>query len=277
MKFIGYDFEVFAHDWLVVFKDYDTKEKFKFHNNPVELRNFIQEEPVYYGFNTKHYDRFIMSAVCSGAEPEEVKLLNDYIIAGNQGWDYPEMRNWRFYYNNMDVMDDMQVGQSLKSIEGHLGMDIEETEVDFNLDRPLTDEEIERTFHYCGCDVDATEKILDLRMPYIKNKIYIGKLAGLTPEKAVGMTNAKLTAALLKAEKKEHNDERKYVYPEKLKKEYIPQEVFDFFDRMKDPNIPDDEVFKGTLNIMVGDCPVTLGFGGIHGARPNYVWEEQKE
>jgi hypothetical protein len=90
------------------------------------------------------------------------------------------------------------------------------------------------------------------------------------------MTNAKLTAAMLKATPQKHDDERKYVYPENLRREYIPQEVFDFFDRMYDQNVPDEEYFKSKLEISVGECPVTIGFGGIHGAIPNFMWEESE-
>ena len=168
----------------------------------------------------------------------------------------------------------MQMGLSLKAIEGHLGMDICETEVDFTLERPLTQEELESTIFYCKHDVDATERIIELRKNYLQNKINIGKLAGLDEVKAMSMTNAKLTAALLKARLTEHDDEREYKYPDNLRREYIPQEVFDFFDRMKDDTLSDKDVFTGKLNISIGECPVTIGYGGIHGAIPNFMWKE---
>jgi hypothetical protein len=172
-------------------------------------------------------------------------------------------------------MDDVQMGLSLKAIEGHLGMSIEESEVDFNLDRPLTQEELKLTTMYCIHDVDATEKITDLRKDYLNNKIYLGGLKGIEPTKALAMTNAKLTAAYLDARRaREYDDEREYKYPSNLCREYIPQEVFDFFDRLYDKSIPDEELFKSKLNIEVGGCPVTLGFGGIHGAIPFHQEEE---
>lgn len=166
------------------------------------------------------------------------------------------------------------MGLSLKAIEGHLGMDICESEVDFTLERPLTPEELEDTIKYCKHDVDATEKIIDLRKNYLQNKINIGKLAGLDEVKAMSMTNAKLTAALLKAKLVEHDDERAYQYPQNLCREYIPAEVFEFFDRMKDDSLSDKDVFTGKLNISIGECPVTIGYGGIHGAIPNFLWQE---
>ena len=171
----------------------------------------------------------------------------------------------------------MQMGLSLKAIEGHLGMSVEESTVSFDIDRPLTEDEKKETLKYCIHDVDTTEKLVELRTDYLKNKINLGKMAGLDEIKAMGMTNAKLTAAMLKASPQPHNDERKYVYPDNLRKEFIPPEVFEFFDKMYDPSISDKDLFSGKLNLNIGECPVTLGYGGIHGAIPNFFWEETED
>ena len=286
MRWFTYDCEVFAHDWIVLLKDRDTGVRYWFHNDGSKLLEFMTEhEPdaIYCGFNTKNYDQYIIKAICAGLSPEEVKQVNDWIIGGGQGWQCPLLEGVYFRFNNVDIMDDMQMGLSLKAFEGHLGnMSIEETEVDFNLDRPLTIEELKLTLGYCRHDVDATEKLISLRKNYLDNKVYLGGLKEIPPEKALAMTNAKLTAAYLDARKILTNeelgmDEREYKYPENLRKEYIPQEVFDFFDRLYDKSIPSEELFKSKLNITVGGCPVTLGFGGIHGAIPNFMWREGEE
>ena len=270
-----YDTEVFAHDFIVVFKDKKTGEHIVFHNDNLGVKELISNDAIYCGFNTKNYDQYIIKAICAGFSPEEVKQVNDWIIGGGQGWQCPLLNGVFFRFNNVDIMDDMQMGLSLKAIEGHLGMSIEETEVDFNLDRPLTQEELTLTVKYCIHDVDATENVTEIRKNYLKNKIYLGGLKGIEPTQALAMTNAKLTAAYLDARREtDFNDEREYKYPENLLRGYIPQEVFDFFDRLYDKSIPDEELFKSKLNITVGECPVTLGFGGIHGARPFHQEEE---
>ena len=275
MRWFTYDAEVFAHDFIVVFKDKETGERVAFHNDNKGVSDFITDDGIECGFNTKGYDQYIIKAICAGFTPEEVKEVNDWIIAGGQGWQCPHLNGVFFRFNNVDIMDDMQMGLSLKAIEGHLGMPIEETEVDFDLDRPLTQEELDLTVKYCIHDVDATEKVIDLRKNYLENKIYLGGLKGIEPTRALAMTNAKLTAAYLDARKEvDFNDEREYKYPSNLRREYIPQEVFDFFDRLYDKSIPDEELFKSKLNITVGGCPVTLGFGGIHGAIPFHQEEE---
>lgn len=276
MRLIVYDVEVFCEDWLVVLKDMETGRYTVVHNDNEELKQCIAEDNIYVGFNSKHYDQFIIKAICCGFTPQEVKQANDYLIGGGQGWEYPPLRDFFFKFNNVDIKDDMQIGLSLKAIEGHLGLSVEESTVPFDIDRALTENELKETTKYCMHDVDTTEKLVELRKDYLKNKINLGKLAGLSDVKAMGMTNAKLTAALLKASAQPHDDERKYQYPENLLREYIPQEVFDFFNKMYDPEISDKDLFSGKLELSIGECPVTIGYGGIHGAIPNFIWEESE-
>ena len=53
--------------------------------------------------------------------------------------------------NNYDVMLPLDGG--LKSLEGFMGNDIRETSVPFDIDRKLTDAELEETVKYCRYDV----------------------------------------------------------------------------------------------------------------------------
>ena len=268
-----FDCETFAHDWLFVFKHVESGEYAVIHNDNIAVREFMKQDPLLCGFNNKHFDRFILAAVCNGAAPDEVKQVSDFIVAGNNGWDYHDRELVRFWFRQFDVFDDCQIGLSLKAIEAHMGMSIRETTVSFDLDRALTDEELEEVIHYCKYDVDATEKLMWLRKDYLGNKLMLGDDVGVEDDKALYMTNAKLTAAYLDASPQPHEDERKYVYPDNLLREYIPVEVFEFFDRLHDPSIPDSTVFSEQLKIMVGDSPCTIGYGGIHAAIPTYKEE----
>lgn len=280
-----FDCEVFAHDWLFVFKEVATGRYTIIHNDNDAVLAFMEQEPFLGGFNNKHYDNHILKAVMIGADPETVKQVNDLIILEEvDGWDIPFLRDYKVFFHSFDLMDDCQDGISLKGIEAHLGIPIEETEVDFNINRKLTAAELEQTIKYCKYDVDATELLYKLRQNYLKNKATLGRVRGLDERKAMYMTNAKLTSVYLNAVKptKPWTDERDYEYPDKLLREYIPQEVFDFFDRLRDPNIPNIDLFGGydengkkvkgaSLELRLGDCIVTLAYGGIHGAIPNYV------
>lgn len=272
-----YDFEVFALDWLVVFKRVSDGCYQVFHNDGDGVCAFMKEEqPVLTGYNIKHYDNWILKAVLSGCEPGEVKTVNDLIILQSvPGFSIPFLKNCGIYFPSFDLMDDMQQGLSLKAIEAHLEMDIEETKVDFNLDRALTEAELEQTIRYCKYDVDATEKLFHLRKDYLENKAILGQSCGLSEADALYMTNAKLTSVYLEARRPEvfWNDERNYQYPQQLLLEYIPAEVKAFFDRLHDESVDLDEIMSDKLDITVGECPVTIGWGGIHGAIPNYVEE----
>ncbi len=267
-----FDYEVFAYDWLLVAKELGTQNYFIAHNDNEAVKAFMEEvEPLLGGFNNKHYDQFIHKAVLVDATPMEIKNLNDYIVAeGNNGWEHPLVRECNVFFDQFDLKDDCQAGLSLKAIEAHLGMDIRESTVDFNIDRPLTDKELQEVIFYCKHDVDATEKLYYLRKNYLDTKLFLGRAKGIPDSKALYMTNAKLTAAYLDAQMKEHNDEREYVYPTNLLREYIPDEVFAFFDRLHDKTIPDYEIFSSKLNFNIGDCQCTIGYGGIHGAIPTY-------
>lgn len=267
-----FDCEVFAHDWLFVFKDKQTKEYTIIHNDNDAVKQFMNADPLLGGFNNKHYDQFILKAVLCDFTPEQIKAVNDYIIVeGHEGWEHGELRECKVYFDQYDLMDDCQMGLSLKAIEAHLGMDIRETTISFDVDHALNDAELEEVVFYCKHDVDATDKLDDLRQGYLSNKLTLGKEKDIYPAKALYMTNAKLTAAYLDAKREvEWQDEREYQYPPKLLREYIPQEVFDFFDRVHDPSIPSKDVFSEKLNIIVGGCPCTIAYGGIHGAIPCY-------
>ena len=264
-----FDSEVFRYDWLFVFKELDQDDWTVIYNDQDALEEFMNRHPWLCGFNNKHYDNHILRAALSGYEPSQIKEVSDQIIYGASGWTLvPE----KISFDSFDLMDDCQIGLSLKAIEAHLGMPITESSIPFDIDRKLTSDEMQETIHYCKADVAATEKLYHLREGYLDSKRTVGEMAGISPAEALSMTNAKLTARFLGAVSPEQDrtDERAYQIPANLKTEYIPQEVLDFFDRMKDPSLSDEEVFGSKLDIEVGGTPCTIGFGGIHGALPNY-------
>ena len=132
---IFYDFEVFAKDWLAVFIDMTQKKTHVVINNPDKLKALYEanRNEVWCGFNNKHYDQYIMKGILLGMDP---KKINDYIIVqGGEGWQFSNAFN-QIPMINYDVMPNPPIG--LKTLEGFLGSNIKETEVDFNIDRKLT-------------------------------------------------------------------------------------------------------------------------------------------
>ena len=278
MNIIVFDCEVFKYDWIVVFYDVSNNEWTVIHNDRDSIRNYIgNSNRIFCGFNNKYYDNHIIKAICCGADNALVKQINDFIIRDDRsGWEHWFLRKNRFWFDSFDLMDDTQVGTSLKHIEAHLGWNIEETEVDFDIDRPLTPEEIQRTIHYCKWDVRATAKLLTLRKNYLDCKIDLGRMCDLESSKALYCTNARLTAKYLGATYVERHDGRGYVYPENLRVNLIPQEIKNFFEQILDPRIPDDVLFKRKLEITLCGCPCTYAWGGVHGSLTQY-YEESTE
>ena len=145
-------------------------------------------------------------------------------------------------------------------------MDICESEVDFTLERPLTSEELTDTIKYCKHDVDATENLMEVRKGYLRTKVNLGKRAGIPEATALRLTNAKLTAKILKAVRKEWSDGRDYVYPPNLDLNLIPQDVLQFFETIHDTSIPDTMLFKSYHKTVIGDMPCKYAWGGVHGS-----------
>lgn len=272
MRLIIYDVEVFAYDWIVVFKDKETGTYTVIHNDNEALKMALSDD-IYIGFNSKHYDQYIIKAIVADLSPSEIKQANDYIIGGGQGWECPLLQGFYFGFQNVDIRDDIQQGLSLKAIEAHLGLSIRESRVDFNVNRPLTKEEIKEAIFYCKHDIDCTEILIDIRKDYLKTKANLGKMAGIKIEKAMSLTNAKLTAQMLGAKRKDWNDGRNYVYPTNLDKSLIPNEIITFFDTIRDMSIPDDKLFKTSFKTVLGDMPCNYAWGGVHGSQSGYYEE----
>lgn len=169
-----YDFEVFAYDWLVVVMDMTAKKTHVIINSPEELEALYKANirEIWCGFNSRHYDQYILKAILCGFDPKKV---NDYIIVkGNPGWKFSSLFN-QYPLNNYDVM--MNIDRGLKSFEGFMGNDIKETSVPFDIDRKLTEEEIAETVKYCKHDVEQTVQVFLQRKKDFEAHIGLVKLA----------------------------------------------------------------------------------------------------
>lgn len=270
-EWFTYDVEVFAYDFIVVFKNKRTKEYAIFHNDNAGVRDFILDTGIYCGFNTKGYDQYIIKAICNGFSPEELKQVNDWMIhTDGQGWECPFLQGVFYRFNNVDIRDDVYIAHSLKDIEGHLYMSVEECDIPFDINRPLTPEEVKKVIKYCVHDVDAADVLTDVRFDYLKTKRNLGLRANIGEVKALSSTNAKLTAMMLGAVKRKWNDGRDYVYPPNLDKSVIPKSVLDFFETIHDMSIPDEVLFKTFHIIDIGGMPCKFAWGGVHGSLSAY-------
>lgn len=266
----GYDFEVTAHDWLLVIINYRTRKRVVFHNSiPNDIQNFIDmENPILMGYNNNGYDKYILKSILSGYTPEEVKGVNDWIIGGNNGWEID--MGYMTLPTQIDLMNCIVPRKSLKELEGNIFLNITESTVDFNIQTKWNKQEYDEMLYYCTADVNALFPIFDMLMTRFKSKYIIAKLGKIDFEYALSLTDANLTAVMLNAERQEHDDPFKYVYPKQVDKEKIPQVVLDYFDDLIEHN--DLEYKVEAPCVDMGTMNFQLGVGGGHGFIKNGVY-----
>ena len=203
-----YDFEVFKEDWLVVIMDMANRKEHVIINDPAALEKLYNDNinDIWTGFNNRHYDQYIFKGILCGFDP---KKINDYIIVkGNPGWKFSSMfRNVPM--NNFDVMPNPPIG--LKTLEGFMGSSIQESSVPFDIDRKLTDAELQEVVDYCRHDVQETIKV------FIHRKSDFNAMMGICkafdfPLSSLGKTEAGITADVLQCQRQSFGDEFEYFF-----------------------------------------------------------------
>lgn len=263
-----YDIEVFKKDNLFVFRDYFTKEWTVIHNDLDTLRKFYlaNRDSLFVGYNSHSYDSNVMRAYLQGKNPFHVSKA--IIESDDRALAYKMFDTKKTPLFGMDLYQDNR-GFSLKEHSAFMGINIKETEVDFDLDRELTEEEQVLNEIYCKNDVLATEKRFEQNIGMLVAKAAIALYFGLD-KMALSMTNANLTAELLGAEKTpDRGDELdKYELPAvfKIESETISQAFMtDEFEANE----------KGhasiSLDVPRRDVTEVLGVGGIHGAKESFI------
>ena len=257
-----YDFEVFKYDWLVVVMDMSAKKTHVIINSPEELEALYKAniKEIWVGFNSRHYDQYILKAILCGFDPKKV---NDYIITkGNPGWKFSSLFR-QFPLWNYDVMLNTDVG--LKSFEGFMGNDIKETSVPFNIDRKLTPEEIAETVKYCKHDVEQTVQVFLKRTEEFNTMMYFIKHFGLSMD-YISKTKAQLAAEILGGNRKGADFDDEFQFPildclhlnkyKHIAEWYANPENHDYSKKQ------DKQIVAGVEH--------TFAWGGGHGARAKY-------
>lgn len=257
-----YDFEVFKYDWLVVLMDMTAKKTHVIINSPEELEALYKAniKEIWVGFNSRHYDQYILKAILCGFDPKKV---NDYIITkGNPGWKFSSLFR-QFPLWNYDVMLNTDVG--LKSFEGFMGNDIKETSVPFNIDRKLTPEEIAETVKYCKHDVEQTVQVFLKRTEEFNTMMYFIKHFGLSMD-YISKTKAQLAAEILGGNRKGADFDDEFQFPildclhlnkyKHIAEWYANPENHDYSKKQ------DKQIVAGVEH--------TFAWGGGHGARAKY-------
>ena len=264
-----FDIEIFKHDSLFVFRDYFTKEWFIINNDLDELRKFYLEyrDSMFIGYNNASYDNNVMRGYLQGKNAYQ--MSKTIIESDNRGLVYKMFDSHKTPLFGMDLYQDNK-GFSLKEHSAFLGINIKETEVDFDMDRPLTDEEKEKNVAYCMNDVLATEKRFEQNIGMLLAKATIALMFDMDKTDLL-QTNANLTAKLLGATKQEVRpdltdplelDKRLNINTKEIAEAYLNHE----FELNED----------GKLNVSLeytdeDGYTMIFGSGGVHGAKASYI------
>lgn len=252
-----FDFEVFKHDWLVVAIDPVEKKEFVIVNDKARLEQIYKQykNDIWVGYNCRNYDQYILKGIMLGFDP---KLINDWIIVkGRKGWEFSSLFN-KIPLNLYDVMPNIPV--SLKVLEGFMGNNIHETSVDFNIDRKLTEQELQETINYCRFDVLNTIEVFIKRKGEFDAQMDLLKAFKL-PLAHLGKTQAQLAAVILDAKKVRFNDDWNIRLPDNvLLGKY--KEVGEWF--LNKENHRED----ASLTITIAGLEHTIAWGGVHAGIP---------
>lgn len=264
---IFFDMEVFAHDWLLV--TFNGKDFTYIENDTKLLQQYYQDHKhdLWVGYNCKGYDQYVIKSLLLGINP---KIVNDWIIKeGKAGWQFTN----KFKDIELNIYDCMVFGKSLKQLESYLGVNIHETDVNFDIKRALTEEEKQLNREYCRDDVYNTALVFQQTQDDFKAHMGLCQLAG-EPISSMAKTKAQLSAKILKAERlnpRYWDEEYNFQYVQCVKDyDYKHKDVVAFFDSIRDTKDP-----KSKYEIELYGVPHVFALGGLHGAIENYFYDSE--
>jgi hypothetical protein len=265
--FTFFDIEVYRYDWLIVLLT-DDNQIIKVHNDVEALKKRLSTKNILVGYNNYNYDDLILSSILMGRNHEQIYKLSQAIISGKR----PRVK--ALPYLTLDVMQEVKLNLSLKEAQANMGLNIVETPIDFNLDRPLKEMEIEYVFRYCENDVRTTKELFEKREAYFTSKFEIVQTFKLKPIE-VKKTETNLSAAVLKAKKRKPDEDRLLIqFDKRLKKNEIPKPIINFYEDIKnqyEQGADYQQLESQKFDYTLGGIQHTFGFGGLHGARENFI------
>ncbi len=276
-----FDIEVFKYNSMVVFKNQagDTVKIFsssldglgEYIDRGLVEQGYDNLEPwligkTLIGYNNYFYDDYILYAMSKNLPQNIIKEWNDSIISNDSKINMQKIEACKTY----DAFQQINVAKpSLKKVEGNMGISIVESDVSFNIDRPLTPAENLETVKYCEYDVLATIKIFEMRKDYFESKEAIVQML---PEdiqrKAYKWNTTSIVGQLLRPKTRAHG---KLLVDEKLL-DYVDKDVKDMWMELAstvDFNFKTKKVVKDELG-----CQIEFGWGGLHGAPKGFVKTE---
>lgn len=269
-KIWGYDFECYSRIswWCVTFINYkDRNNIITIINNRQLLIQFyeLRKDEIFVSYNGRQYDTGIFKGILDGMN---VGYVNDKLIKEGKK-PFQVVKNHKNY--PLNDYDAILKDKSLKQLEAFMGDDIRETEVDFNIDRPLTEAEIEQTKIYNIHDVSELLKVLDACWNDFEGQLDIIELYGLDMSYFT-KTKVQLAAKILNAvDQHTMDDEFDICLPDTIrlsdKYKFIPEWYMNPKNwRYKEHLHSEDDQHNNQLTCIVAGIPHVFAWGGCHGA-----------
>ena len=181
----------------------------------------------------------------------------------------------------------MPLNSSLKQLEGFQGHSIYESDIPFDIDRPLKGDEIEEMLHYCQNDVEETMNIFLDNINDFNALLWLVKEFKF-PLSYMSRTKAQISAEILQCERSERDDEwdlsvlpciwlnnkpRQITVKNTLnsKTETVFMMPDDWFLTKKYQD------YNYYFEMDVCGVTHTLAWGGIHGGRKQYHYKCDKD
>lgn len=258
-----YDIEVFSHNSLVVFKDINKNTIAVVTNDDFSTIKDIIQDKILIGYNNYYYDDYILTKMIENVPQSKIKSENDWIINGHN----PEFAV-NPIINSLDCFQQISVARSsLKKIEANMGKAIVESAIDFDVDRPLTNEELQEVIDYCKYDVDSTIDIFKIRW----NSYFIPKLNTIQrldtskredlKDIALKWNTTTIAAQVITGGKKITKKYKPVICKDsRLQDHFYSKVPSDVKDMWLNPAIKSNKCTVDTMN-----CVFEFGLGGLHG------------
>lgn len=255
MNIAIFDFEVFRYDTLLGYGFVDLKTgKCAYKqtwdlNEMRELYNTYGADTIWVGWNSNHYDDLIFEAIVKNQVSPFVKSKE---LIGQKWKPF-----CRFPFFGYDLLNGFLNPPSLKLTEALEGDSIDTTEVDFDLQRPLTAEERAQTEQYNMSDLKRTYKNFCKFKGKFELRIAMINEFNIPLQQGLRMTGTQIAAAALGAKAVpgiENQKIKPVLYPTLQVKN---QQMIDWFL---------GEKFREKENIRLNICNTTVNFaaGGAH-------------
>ena len=198
MNLFIYDYEVFRYDTLLgALKldlendSYEVIQTWDIHKQQ-ELYCRYVDNSIWIGWNSNHYDDLIFEGVVNNDNPYRISKS----LIGKQYRPYCKIKLFGY-----DLLNGFLNPPSLKLTEALCGDAIDTTEVDFNLDRPLTLEEKQKTEKYNMSDLIREYKNFKLFRGKFELRLSMITEFNIPLQEGLRMTGTQIAAAALGAKR----------------------------------------------------------------------------